>query len=162
MPTARTLNNKLNAWEYPLRKVTKSKPKKKVPKTDAIFEEIHRVNAAADAAQDTLRISMDAKATVKIGEYSRGGYNRFTVAATDHDFHPEAMVTPFGFVLPKLGDLFSYLSTSKVISDFIVDSLDDLWSTVLHPRFPLVQTLALNQDNGPENTTVGEPSFRIG
>ena len=151
LPTARTVNNKLNAWGYPLRKVAKSKPKKKVPQNDAIFAEIHRANAAADAAEDTLRISMDAKATVKIGEYSRGGSSRVEVAAADHDFRPVAVVTPFGFVLPKLGDLFLYVSTSKVTSDFIVDSLDDLWSTTLQPRFPHVRTLVLNQDNGPEN-----------
>lgn len=106
LPTARTLNNKLNAWGYPLRKVAKRKPKQKVPQTDAIFAEVHRANAAADAAPDTLRISMDAKATVKIGEFSRGGYSRVAVAAADHDFHPDAVVTPFGFVLPKFGDFF--------------------------------------------------------
>lgn len=44
-----------------------------------------------------------------------------------------------------------YLNTSKVTSDFIVDSLDDLWRRILQPRFPLVRTLVLNQDNGPEN-----------
>jgi hypothetical protein len=151
LPTARTLSTKLNEYGYPLRKVAKSKPKKKGPKTDAIFDEVHRVNAAADTAEDTLRISMDAKAAVKIGEFSRKGYSRVAVAAADHDFKAKAVVIPFGFLLPKLGDLFLYLSTSKVTSDFIVDSLEDLWSTILHPRFPLVQTLVLNQDNGPEN-----------
>jgi len=49
------------------------KPKMKVPETDAIFEEVHRVNKQADASDDTLRISLDAKATDKIGEFSREG-----------------------------------------------------------------------------------------
>src|SRR5512136_49003 len=62
LPTGRTLSTKLNEWGYPLRKVAKSKPKKKVPETNAIFDELHRMNGAAYAADDTLRISMDAKA----------------------------------------------------------------------------------------------------
>lgn len=122
-----------------------------MPETDAIFEEVHRVNTEADARADTLRVSLDAKAIVKIGELSRDGYNRVPVAAADHDFNPDATVTPFGFLLPKYGDLFLSLGTSKITSDFIVDRLEDLWQTILHPRFPLVTTLVLNMDNGPEN-----------
>lgn len=109
------------------------------------------MNIDADARADTLRISLDAKSVVKIGEFSRDGYNRVPVAAADHDFKPDATVTPFGFLLPKYGDLFLSLGTSKVTSDFIVDRLEDLWKTILRPRFPLVTTLVLNMDNGPEN-----------
>jgi len=57
----------------PLTKVAKSQPQKKVPETDAIFDQVTRVNAEADAAPDVLRVSMDAKATVKIGPFARGG-----------------------------------------------------------------------------------------
>jgi hypothetical protein len=151
VPTRRTVSTKLNAFGFHLRKVAKSKPKKKLPETDAIFEEVRRVNTEADAAADTLRVSLDAKAVVKIGEFSRDGYNRVAVAAADHDFKPDATVTPFGFLLPQYGDLFLYLGTSKITSDFIVDCLEDVWQTSWHPRFPLVTTLVLNLDNGPEN-----------
>lgn len=150
-PSRRTISTKLNDFGFYLRKVAKRKPQKKLPETDAIFEEIHRVNKEADAAEDTLRVSLDAKAVVKIGEFSRNGYNRVAVAAADHDFKPDATVTPFGFLLPEYGDLFLYLGTSKITSDFILDCLEDLWKTTLRPRFPLVTTLALNMDNGPEN-----------
>ena len=51
-------------------------PQKKVPETDAIFAELKQVHADAQAARDTLRVSLDAKATVKIGPFSRGGYSR--------------------------------------------------------------------------------------
>ena len=151
LPSVRTLSTKLNAWGYPLRKVAKSKPQKKIPETDAIFDEIHRINTVADTSEDTLRISLDAKAPVKIGEFSRHGYSRVEVDAADHDFKPEQIVTPFGFLLPKSDDLFFYFSTSKVTSDFIVDCLDDLWTTKLQPRFQKVKILVLNLDNGPEN-----------
>ena len=151
LPSTRTLSTKLNQLGYPLRKVAKSKPKKKLPQTDAIFEQVHQVNAAADQAENVLRISMDAKAAVKVGDFSRGGVSRVAVAAADHDFKPQATLLPWGFLLPQYADLFLYFSTSKITSDFIVDCLDDLWRTYLRPRFPQVNTLVLNQDNGPEN-----------
>ena len=151
VPTRRTVSTKLNDFGFYLRKVAKRKPKKKIAETDAIFDEVRRVNTAADAAADTLRISLDAKATVKIGEFSRDGSNRVDVAAADHDFNPDATVTPFGFLLPQYGDLFLSFGTSKITSDFIVDRLEELWQTHLRPRFPEVRTLVLNMDNGPEN-----------
>lgn len=151
LPSVRTLSTKLNQWGYTLRKVAKAKPKKKLPETDAIFEQVHRVNAAADATADQLRLSLDAKAAVKIGEFSRGGVTRVGVQAADHDFKPQQVVTPFGFFLPQWDDLFLYVSTSKITSDFIVDCLLDVWQTHLRQRCPGLTTLVLNLDNGPEN-----------
>ena len=43
-----------------------------------------------------LRISLDTKAIVKIGNYSRGGYSRHVQAACDHDFEPDEKLTPLG------------------------------------------------------------------
>jgi hypothetical protein len=51
---------------------------------------VNQVTAAADAADDVVRISMDAKATVTLGPFARGGKSRVQVAAADHDFQPEA------------------------------------------------------------------------
>ena len=44
------------------------------------------VNRAADTDAQVVRISMDAKATVKVGDFSRGGKKRVRVKAVDHDF----------------------------------------------------------------------------
>ena len=76
LPCTRTLRTKLNDLGYRLRKVRKCRPLKKIPETDAIFEEVHRVNQAADQDEGVLRISLDTKATVKVGPFSRGGYSR--------------------------------------------------------------------------------------
>jgi hypothetical protein len=92
---------------------------------------------------------MDAKATVLIGELSRGGYTRVTVKALDHDYRPDAKVTPFGIFLPEHGSLFLYFTTSRVTSDFMVDCLSDCWKQ-LQAQFPKVRTLLIHQDNGPE------------
>jgi hypothetical protein len=104
-------------------------------------------------AQDdptVLRISMDAKATVAIGAFSRGGRSRVRVNALDHDFRPDTMLVPVGIFLPDYGETYLYFVQSKVTSDCLVDCLAQFWSAV-HARFPQVTTLLINLDNGPEN-----------
>jgi hypothetical protein len=107
------------------------------------------VKAQADAAPEELRVSLDAKATVKIGPFARGGKSRVPVHAADHDFAPEATVTPVGLFLPATDELFIYHVTSKVTSDCLVDRLEQWWETV-RTRFGHITTLVLNLDNGPE------------
>lgn len=55
-----------------------------------------RHNEEADADPLTLRISMDAKATVKVGPFARGGKSRVPTKAADHDFEAVATVTKVG------------------------------------------------------------------
>jgi Rhodopirellula transposase DDE domain len=125
-------------------------PPKRVKQTDAIFEQLKVVNPQADRADDTLRISIDAKATVNIGPFSRRGRSRTRTKAADHDFKPQATLTPLGIFLPQSDDLWFYMARSKVTSDFIVDRLEQWWQEV-RLRFLNVRTLAINLDNGPEN-----------
>ncbi len=125
-------------------------PPKRVPQTDAIFEQLKVVNPEADWAVDTLRISIDAKATVHVGPFSRRGKSRTGTEAADHDFKPEATLTPFGIFLPQYDDLWLYLACSAVTSDFIVDRLEQWWQEV-RLRFLGAKKLVINLDNGPEN-----------
>ncbi len=111
---------------------------------------MNRVNQAADAADDVVRISMDAKATVKVGPFTRGGKSRVQVDAADHDFQPEGTVTPVGIFLPASDELFLYAVRSKVTSDCLVDRLAQWWEAV-RERFGHITTLVINLDNGPEN-----------
>jgi len=111
---------------------------------------VTRTNQAADAAAHVLRLSIDAKATVKIGPFSRGGKSRVDIKAADHDFKPDGTVTPIGIFLPQFDDLFLYMVTSKVTADCLVDCLERWWLRV-HKRFAHIDTLVLNLDNGPEN-----------
>ncbi len=107
-------------------------------------------NEEADADECMLRLSMDAKATVKVGPFARGGKSRVPTKAADHDFEAAATVTPVGIFLPASDELFLYGITSKVTSDCLVDRLIDWWETVKE-RFPLITTLVINLDNGPES-----------
>jgi len=111
---------------------------------------VTKINAAADAAEDEVRVSIDAKATVKIGPFSRRGVSRVVVKAADHDFEAEATVTPVGFFLPQYDELYVYEVASKVTSDCLVDQLERWWLTV-QPRFAPMTRLVINLDNGPEN-----------
>jgi Rhodopirellula transposase DDE domain len=97
-----------------------------------------------------MRISLDAKATVKVGDFSRGGKKRVRVKAADHDFKPTARVTPVGILVPQSDELFLACVTSKVTSDCLVDVLEQWWQSV-RARFEHVRTLVINLDNGPEN-----------
>ncbi len=125
-------------------------PPKRVKQTEAIFDRLQQVNPEADRADDMLRISIDAKATVNIGPFSRRGKSRTKTRGADHDFKPEATLTPFGIFVPETDDLWLYLTRSKVTSDFIVDRLEQWWQEV-RLRFLKVKTLVINLDNGPEN-----------
>jgi hypothetical protein len=111
---------------------------------------VTQINQAADAADNVLRLSMDAKATVKVGPFARGGKSRALVTAADHDFAPDATMTPVGIFLPASDELFVYGVTSKVTSDCLVDRLGQWWETV-RERYAHITTLVINLDNGPEN-----------
>jgi hypothetical protein len=125
--------------------------KKKIPETNAIFDEIARVRQEATDAENQLLISLDAKAVVKIGEFSRNGTTRIPTRGLDHDYEPDAKATPFGLLLPQHDELTISVSTSKVTSDCIVDTLEQWWIDNKH-RFRSIDTLVLLQDNGPENS----------
>lgn len=112
---------------------------------------MHQINREADETDGVLRLSVDTKATVKVGPFSRGGKNRQGVEGVDHDFEPEKTLTPFGIFLPAHDEMFLYFAESRVTADFIVDALEDLWPT-LEERFE-PHKLVINADDGTENNS---------
>jgi len=149
LPCEDTIRTKLNELGYHPKKVKKSQPLKKIAETDAIFEQLKQVNVETDADETALWLSVDAKGTVLLALLSRGGFNRLEVKALDHDFRPDEKVTPVGVFLPQYNELYIFLVTGSVTSDTIADCIHTVW-TMIANRFPLVQTLVINQDNGPE------------
>ena len=61
LPTAETIATKMNELGYYRQKGSQEPTPKKLPDTDAIFAQMKLLNEEADAASDTLRISMDGK-----------------------------------------------------------------------------------------------------
>lgn len=73
LPKERTMRDVLNRMGYRLKRIQKAKPLKKTKDTDAIFA---NVRAAREKYRDdpgALEISIDTKAKVNEGDYSRGG-----------------------------------------------------------------------------------------
>ncbi|PXF58199.1 MAG: transposase, partial [Candidatus Methanogaster sp.] len=70
LPCENTIRDILNRMGYQLKRIQKTKPLKKIPETNAIFENVNKVNHQSDEDPETLRISIDAKAKVNIGEFS--------------------------------------------------------------------------------------------
>lgn len=128
----------------------KSQPTKQAPETDAIFAQLAQVNPAPDAEATTLLMSVDAKATIPLGLFSRGGYSQLALKAWDHDFKPQEKVTPVGVFLPQENELYLFLFTGPLTADALVDCIRYTWY-LLADRFLTVRTLLLNLDNGPEN-----------
>jgi hypothetical protein len=121
-----------------------------VKQTDAIFQNLAAAHRRALSSEDALRLSLDAKAPVLIGPFSRGGKSRRGTQAADHDFKPWGKLTPFGIFLPDQKELNFSFTSSKVTSDFIVDRLDQWWQAN-RLRYPKIRKLLLDLDNGPEN-----------
>ncbi len=97
-------------------------------------------------------MSLDAKATVKVGEFSRKGKSRVVTKGLDHDFQPDEKVTPYGILLPDYDRIYLYFTTGHVTSDFIADCIYDCWEQIKND-FLQVNTILLYQDNGPENNS---------
>jgi hypothetical protein len=126
-------------------------PQKKVTQTDAIFAHVKETHEQAEQSADTLRLSLDTKATVLVGPFSRGGYSRTGTEAADHDFKPEAKLTPFGVLRPDTGESDLFFIDSKVTSDCMADCLEQ-WLEERAEALKGVRKLVLDLDNGPENS----------
>lgn len=150
LPKERAINNLLNRLGYTLKRVQKTKPLRKRKETDAIFDNLRKVNEEADRCPETLRISIDTKAKVNLGDFSRGGKKRSFIApkAGDHDMNPFGKLVPFGILEVQSGQLTTIVGRSAETSDFIVDSLQ-LWWDERKESYPSINKLVINLDNGP-------------
>jgi hypothetical protein len=149
LPSVRALNNIVNEMKYTVQSVKKTKPVKKVPETDFIFENLSRVHEESSDDDSVVRLSIDTKDRVKVGGFSRGGKSRVKVEAYDHDFG-DGYVTPFGIMNVKEKTVDISLSETKVTADFMADRLEEYW--MANGYSGSGKSLLLNADNGPENS----------
>lgn len=73
LPKVRSMRQILNRMNYRLKRIQKAKPLKKTKDTDAVFANVAAARAASAGDPATLEISIDTKAKVHEGDYSRGG-----------------------------------------------------------------------------------------
>ena len=86
----------LNRLGFRLRKVVNAKPQKKSKQTDAIFDKIQ--NKRRKRPRPGQRGSLACKATVDMGDVSRGGLTRGDHRACDHDLGLQEKYIPCGIV----------------------------------------------------------------
>jgi hypothetical protein len=112
---------------------------------------VKAAHARSDTEPETLRLSIDTKAKVKLGEFSRGGRLRCfePIKALDHDMEPEGILVPFGILEVKQKQFNVIYGNSIETSDFIVDGLSYWWRYNKH-RYRHITQLQIDLDNGPE------------
>ena len=153
-PCENTIGNILNRLGYRVRRVQKAKPVKRVRATEAIFDHVHQENHASDDREDSLRISMDTKAKLNVGAFSRGGESRGgeAIQAWDHDMRPKQKLVPCG-ILEVLGGLLTIIfGTSRETSDFLADGLQQWWN-LSKDQYRHMRQLVIDLDNGPQNAS---------
>ena len=97
---------------------------------------------------------MDCKATVKIGDYLRGGRTRGDHRAGDHDMGCQEKYIPCGIVDEDSGQLHITFGSSYKTSDFIVDTLGAWWEHLGPEQQQRTERIQLKIDNSPESSGV--------
>ena len=97
----------MNRRGFSLRKVRKTQPLKKIAQTDSIFDNVNEAHQRAANDPSILRISIDNKAKVKVGPFSRGGSSRKASErrAADHDMATCPLLVPCGILEIVSGQL---------------------------------------------------------
>jgi len=153
VPSARAMARILNRLGYRLRRVVKAKPLKKIAQTDAIFANV-KEKSEANQEVGAKRISVDCKATVKLGDLSRGGMTRGDNRACDHDMNYVGKHTPCGILDEDTGELYIHFGSSAKTSDFIVDALQAWWDNFSFEQQQAIPLIQIKMDNGPESSGV--------
>jgi len=97
-------------------------------------------------------LSIDCKATVLIGDFSRGGLTRGDHKACDHDMGCKEKYIPCGIVDEDTGQLSMTFGSSYKTSDFIVDALTARWNALDEQEQVATELLQIKMDNGPESS----------
>jgi len=150
LPSNQTINNKVNALGFKLKKIQKTKPIKKIEETDLIFDNLKKVHETIKHTDRVLRLSIDAKDKVKIGYFSRGGKNRLEKKAFDHDFGNE-YITPFGIINYNNNNVDISMIESKLTADCIVDRLEEYYYK--NNFKDSIDVILINSDNGTEGSS---------
>ena len=96
-------------------------------------------------------MSIDCKATVVIGDVSRGGLTRGDHRACDHALGLQEKYLPCGIVEEDRAQLSITFGSSYKTSDCIVDALEAWWAALDEVEQVAMAKLQITMDNGPES-----------
>ena len=89
---------------YGLRKVVKAKPQKKFHKRMISSTTSKNLSRNQQTSLKVKRLSMDCKATVNIGGYSRGEKTRGDNQADEHVWDAQKNILPVGLLMKIVGN----------------------------------------------------------
>lgn len=118
-----------------------------------IFQNVFEANALADNDPEAIRISIDTKATVHVGEFSRGGQSRAMnpVKGLDHDMSVKEKLVPVGVLEPQSGKSLIAFGNSNKTSDLIADGINAWYENRCeYLNSTGIKRIVINSDNGPE------------
>ena len=98
------------------------------------------------------RWSIDGKATVKIGPFSRGGVTRGDNQAEAHDLGCQEKYLPCGIVDEERAALNRTFGSSYTTSEFIVETLEAKWHALDEQAKAQTSLIQITMDNGPESS----------
>jgi hypothetical protein len=98
------------------------------------------------------RLSLDGKATVKIGAYARGGLTRGAHQASDHDRGCKEQYVPCGIVDEESAELHITFGSSSKTSDVIVETIEAKWNAMDEQEKAATSLIQIKMDNGPESS----------
>jgi hypothetical protein len=98
------------------------------------------------------RLRIDGKATVPIGDVSRGGLTRGDQQAWDHALGVHEQDSPCGLVEEESGQLHLTFGSAYKTRDVIVDALEAGWAAWDAPAQVALARLQITMDNGPESS----------
>lgn len=147
-----TIVNILHEMGYKYHKIPKSKVIDKVPETDEIFENVNECLESIDINNNEIAaISIDDKATKKIGMFSDNGMTWGNIEALDHDTIFEYAVKPFGILDLKTNETFITCTPNNSTAEFKVDCIEKY--VIQKNEKCKLRKLVIFLDNGPENSS---------
>ena len=150
-PCRSTLARILKTLNRKVKKIKKTEVLDKIPKTDAIFDNINETKQSINNSNnDVSIISIDDKNRKKIGNISDNGYSWFERTTLDHDTNFECSVVPFGILDLKTNETFVYCSKGSSTANFKVDCIEQY--LIYKKEKCNIKRLIIFLDNGPENS----------
>ena len=138
---------------YKITKVKKSKVLKKIPETDAIFENVNKKKEEVKMSRDNVcAFTIDTKATKDVGDVSDNGSSWIKKEALDHDTNVEYKVKPFGISNMKTNETTVYCNTNNATAEFMAECLETQIKNDMVQN-PNIDKVYLFLDNGPENSS---------
>ena len=147
-----TIVKVLKTMGYKYHKIPKSEIINKVPETDEIFENVNDCLESLDLNNDEVAaLSIDDKATKKIGKFSDNGMTWIDTKALDHDTIFKYAIKPFGILDLKTNETFVTCTPYSSTAEFKVNCIEKY--IIRKNKNKKLKKLILFLDNGPENSS---------